>query len=481
LIRLEYKWLVGIAFVFGLFMDLLDQTIVNVALPSIQHEFGVKVDTIQWVVTGYLLSLAVFIPVSGYLADRYGSRRIYLLALLSFIGASTLCGLAQNEGQLIAFRMLQGVGGGMMVPVGTAMLFREFAPEERATASSMLAIPTVFAPMMGPLLGGILVDYLSWRWIFWVNIPVGLAGFFFSYHFLREHREADPGRFDRLGFVLAAGGFASLLYGLSIAARPSVGFASPQALGALGAGAVLVAALVYVELHHSHPMLEMRCFKDPNFSVGNIIAFIVFSGMMGALFLYPLFLQNPQLKGLSAFQSGLTTFPQALGVLAMRPFTSRMLHQLGAKALIVGGMLLFVLTSFVFTHLDISTSDWLIRGTLFVRGIGMALLLVTVQTMTFYTTPGAEMGRASSIFNVTRQLAGSFGVAIFATALSVTSAAYLASGTPPTEALVRGFQDSFWLATVLAFAGVILAVILPMGTHDPKSLLAKPHPNVVVH
>jgi EmrB/QacA subfamily drug resistance transporter len=478
---LDYKWLVGIAFVFGLFMDLLDTTIVNVALPAMQRDFGVKVDSIQWVVTGYLLSLAVFIPVSGYAADRFGSKRIYLLALLSFTGASTLCGLAQSEGQLIAFRMLQGAGGGMMVPVGTAMLFREFAPEERATAASVLAIPTVFAPMLGPLLGGLLVDFLSWRWIFWVNIPIGLTGFFFSLHFLREHREPDPGRFDREGFLLAAVGFASLLYGLSVAARPSVGFSSPQSLGFIALGIALVAVFVVFELHHSHPMLDMRLFQDPNFSVGNVIAFIVFGGMLGALLLYPLFLQNPQLKGLSALQSGLTTFPQALGVLAMRPFTSRMLHRLGAKALIVSGMFVFLLTSFAFTHLDVSTSLWFIRGTLFVRGIGMALLLVTVQTMTFYTTPGPEMGRASSIFNVTRQLAGSFGVAIFATALSVRSAAYLASGTPEPEALVLGFQDAFWLGTVLAFIGVVLAMILPIGRHDPQAMLAKPHPHVVIH
>jgi len=147
--RLDYKWLVGIAFVFGLLMDLLDMTIVNVALPALQREFHVNVDTVEWVVTGYLLSLAVFIPASGYLADRFGSKRIYLIALAAFTAASALCGLAQSEGMLIAFRVLQGAGGGMMVPVGTAMLFREFAPEERATASSVLAIPTVFAPVAG--------------------------------------------------------------------------------------------------------------------------------------------------------------------------------------------------------------------------------------------------------------------------------------------------------------------------------------------
>jgi EmrB/QacA subfamily drug resistance transporter len=479
--RLDYKWLVGIAFVFGLFMDLLDMTIVNVALPAMQRDFGINIDSIEWVVTGYLLSLAVFIPVSGFLADRFGSKRIYLIALGGFTAASALCGLAQSEGQLIFFRMLQGAGGGMMVPVGTAMLFREFPPEERATASSVLAVPTVFAPMLGPLLGGLLVEFLSWRWIFWVNIPIGVAGFLFSLKVLREHREPDPGRFDVEGFLLSAAGLSSLLYGLSVAARPRVGIGSPEALGFIALGLVLLLALTIVELRHSHPMLDVRLFKDPNFSAGNALAFIVFGGMMGALFLYPLFLQNPLLKGLSPFQSGLTTFPQAIGVLVMRPFTSRLLHRFEPKVLIVGGTLLFMISALVFTQLDVSMPDSVIRGTLFVRGIGMALLLVTIQTMTFYTTPGSAMGRASSIFNVTRQVAGSFGVAIFATVLSTRAASHAAGAASAREALVSGFQDAFWVATLLSVVGLVLAFILPITRHDQKVMLAKPHPHVVIH
>lgn len=190
--RLDYKWIVGIAFVFGLFMDLLDMTIVNVAIPELARDLNVDPDegasTIQWVVTGYLLSLAVFIPVSGWAGDRFGTKRIYLLALVIFTGASLLCGLAWDIESLIAFRVLQGVGGGILTPVGTAMLFRAFPPEERAKGAAILMIPMVVAPASGPVLGGYLVEYHDWRWIFFINIPVGMLGLVFAGLYLKIGR-----------------------------------------------------------------------------------------------------------------------------------------------------------------------------------------------------------------------------------------------------------------------------------------------------
>src|SRR5438876_2082831 len=212
--KLEYKWIVGSVFVFGLFMDLLDMTIVNVALPTLGHDLNVDpregASTIQWVVTGYLLSLAVFIPISGWLGDRFGTKRIFMTALFLFTGASLLCGLAWSIESLIAFRVLQGVGGGMLTPVGTAMLFRAFPPAERAKGAAVLMIPMVVAPASGPIIGGYLVDYQTWRWIFFINIPVGLTGLLFAGAFLREERQASPGRLDVPGFLLAAAGLASL-------------------------------------------------------------------------------------------------------------------------------------------------------------------------------------------------------------------------------------------------------------------------------
>ncbi|MFZ9564102.1 MAG: MFS transporter, partial [Ilumatobacteraceae bacterium] len=200
--RIEYKWLVAICFVTGLFMEILDTTIINTAIPTLTEEFDATPAGIEWVILGYLLALAVFIPASGWIGDRFGTKKTFLFALSVFTGASVLCGFAQSLEQLIGFRLLQGVGGGMLTPIGTAMLYRAFPPEERARASAILIVPTVIAPALGPLVGGFIVTHFSWRWIFYVNIPVGVFGILFAATFLKEHRELRSARFDGAGFVL---------------------------------------------------------------------------------------------------------------------------------------------------------------------------------------------------------------------------------------------------------------------------------------
>src|SRR5436309_3063618 len=213
--RVEYKWVVATVFVCGMFIDILDTTIVNEALPDLGREFDAGTTSIEWIVLGYLLSLALWIPASGWIGDKLGTRRVFLFALAMFTGASALCGQAHTLGELVTFRVLQGVGGGMLVPVGTAMLFRAFPPIERAKASTVLIVPTVLAPAMGPVLGGWLVTDVSWRWIFYVNLPVGALAFTIGFLFLREEREGTAGRFDAPGFLLSGSGLALVLYALS--------------------------------------------------------------------------------------------------------------------------------------------------------------------------------------------------------------------------------------------------------------------------
>ena len=211
----SYKKIVAAAFVLGLFMDILDTTIVNVALPDLGREFHAGTSEIEWVVTGYLLSLALWIPASGWLGDRFGTKRIFCFALGVFTLASALCGLAWSIQSLVAFRLLQGVGGGMIAPVGTAMLYRAYPPIERPRAAAILASATVLAPAIGPVLGGFLVTYASWRWIFFVNVPIGIFGVIFSALMLKEHKEGSAGGFDAGGFVLAGVGLAAVLFAFS--------------------------------------------------------------------------------------------------------------------------------------------------------------------------------------------------------------------------------------------------------------------------
>src|SRR5271156_1211814 len=214
-IRINPKISVSVVFVAAMFMNIMDITIVNVALPSIGKQFGVSEAALDSVAVGYLVSLAVFIPAAGWIGDRFGSKRILLLAIAIFTGASVLCGLAGSLSELVFFRVIQGVGGGMLTPVGMAMLFRTFPPEERVRASSILTVPTAVAPALGPVVGGLLVTDLSWRWVFFVNLPIGLAAFTFGLIFLDEHRQPHPGRFDLPGFLLSGIGFALVMFGVS--------------------------------------------------------------------------------------------------------------------------------------------------------------------------------------------------------------------------------------------------------------------------
>src|SRR5581483_3423495 len=274
--RINPKIAVSIVFVMSMFMAIMDITIVNVALPKLARDFGVSADHIDAVVVGFLVSLAVFIPASGWLGDRFGMKRVLLTALAIFTGASALCGISQSLTQLVIFRALQGVGGGMLTPVGMAMLFRTFPPAERVRASSILVVPTALAPALGPVLGGLLVTDLSWRWVFFVNLPIGALAILFGLFFVREQTSEDAGRFDVRGFVLSGLGFAALMYGIS--EGPEHGWSDATVLATIAAGAVLLLALVRTQLRTREPLLRLRLFGDRLFRSSNTVIFLGTAG-----------------------------------------------------------------------------------------------------------------------------------------------------------------------------------------------------------
>ncbi|MSZ96802.1 MAG: DHA2 family efflux MFS transporter permease subunit, partial [Actinobacteria bacterium] len=345
----EYKWVVAVIFVVGLFMEILDTTIVNVAIPTLAHDFRVTGAGIEWVVLGYLLSIAVWIPSSGWIGDRFGTKKTFLFALFMFTLASMLCGQANSIGELIAFRLLQGIGGGMLTPVGTAMLYRAFPPEERARASTVLIIPTVVAPALGPIVGGLLIDHLSWRWIFYVNVPIGLAGFIFGALYLRESKEETAGSFDIAGFLLAAGGLASFLYALS--QGPDKGWVSTEVLATGIGGIALLIAMVAVELRVTQPMLSLRLYRDRMFRNSNMVNTFSYASFAAFLFLLPQFLQS--LLGYSALKSGLTTFPQAVGVIVTSQIVGRLYHTIGPRRLATVGLILVSVSNIPFLFITL--------------------------------------------------------------------------------------------------------------------------------
>ncbi len=456
--HVQYKYLVAVAFMLGLFMNILDSTITNVALPDLAKEFNASTTSIQWIVNGYLLSLAVFIPLSGWAGDRFGTKRVFIFALTVFTIGSTLCGLAWSADSLIGFRILQGVGGGMLTPVGTAMMFRAFPPSERAKASALVAIPAGVAPALGPILGGYLVEYVSWHWIFFINVPVGVGGIIFSILYLQRGQQDDPGRLDIAGFLLSASGLASLVYGLSEAG--SRGLGDQRVVLFVIAGAVLLTAMVLVELRVAQPMIDVRLFKDKLFAASSTVSLVAFSGLIGAIFLLPLLLQSE--LGLSPLQSGFAMFPQAVGMVLLMPLASRMYGRVGPRRMLMAGMAWVGLSTFGYCLIGVGTDLWQVGLLMMLRGLGFAMVIVPLQAATFATISSKDTGRASAIFSSVQQVAGSLGVAILGTILTNRLAHHAAQmGNPATRGgAVLAFHEAFFVAGLFALVGAVVAIII---------------------
>jgi EmrB/QacA subfamily drug resistance transporter len=456
--RLEYKWIVAVIFVFGLFMELLDMTITNVALPVLAKSFHADTTGIEWIVTGYLLSLAVFIPLSGWLGDRFGTKRTFMFALVTFTAASLLCSFAWSIESLIAFRVLQGIGGGMLTPVGTTMMFRAFPIEERARVSALITIPAIFAPASGPIIGGYLVEYHSWQSIFLINIPIGLTGIVIAGLSLKEHREPTAGRLDVPGFFLGAAGVATLTYALSEAG--SRGFGNLVVIGFGTLGLALLAAFVVAELRATRPMIDVRLFRYRLFAAGNAVLFFSSAAFGGLLFLLPLLLQSE--RGMSPFQSGLATFPQAIGVVITAALAGRLYSTVGPRRLMIVGMALSSILTVALIVIDLNTGVWTIRGLMLLRGAGFGLALVPLQAATFAQVNNRETGQASAAFNVLRQVASSFGVALIATVLTARLGANGAViGDPTTRGgAIVAFHEAFVAAAAISTLAIGAAFVM---------------------
>jgi len=332
---MSQKVVVGVVFVSAMFMSIMDVTIVNVALPTIGRDFKVSPTAVDSISIAFLVSLAVFIPASGWLGDRLGGKRVLLAAIAVFTAASALCGLASSLDELVVFRILQGVGGGMLAPVGMAMLYRAFPPAKRIRAAAILTVPTTLAPALGPVLGGLLVTDLSWRWVFYVNLPLGAAAFVFGLLFLEQPAQDRPGRFDLPGFLLSGLGLGLLMYGVS--EGPNLGWRHSDVLATIAAGIVLLAAMVTVELRSPAPMVDLRLLKNRLFRSGNGVMVLASVAFLGTLYAISLYYQDG--RGLSALASGLSTAPEALGVMGGAQLASRVLYpRLGPRRHITIGL-----------------------------------------------------------------------------------------------------------------------------------------------
>jgi EmrB/QacA subfamily drug resistance transporter len=449
--RLNPKIAVSVVYVAGMFMNILDTTIINVAIPAIAEDFGTTPSEVAAVAVAYLVALAVFIPVSGWLGDRFGNKKILLLALTLFTVASILCGIATSLPQLVGFRILQGAGGGLMMPVGMSMLMRTFPPAERVRASRILVVPTAVAPALGPIVGGALVTNFSWHWIFLLNVPVGSAAVVFGLVFLREDREPSVGAFDLPGFLLAASGLGLLMYALSEGSH--MGWSSPVIVGTAIAGVVALAALVVVETRSRAPMLDLGIFRRNRLfrDAGLAITFTM-AGFLGAMFVMPVQLQ--QGDGRSALYSGLATFPTAIGVMVASQLASKLYPVVGPRRVLMGGISLVSVMLFALALVPPGSPLWLVQVMMLVLGFGMAHVFIPSQTASFASVSKADSGSASTLYNVQRQVGSAVGVAVLSSVLAWIGTPIPGAGGDPD---FSAFHWAFVVAGFLALGGVVFA------------------------
>ena len=450
---MNQKIAVSVVFVAAMFMSIMDVTIVNVALPTIGRDFGSSPTAVDSISISFLVSLAVFIPASGWLGDKFGGKRVLLSAIVVFTTASALCGLATSLAELDLFRVLQGVGGGMLAPVGMAMLFRAFPPEERVRASAILTVPTTLAPALGPVLGGLLVDDLSWRWVFYVNVPIGIAAVCFGVVFLDGIDATPKSRFDVAGFLLSGVGLGLLMFGVS--EGPSKHWTSGEVLGTIAAGAVLLAAMVVVELRTADPIIALRLLGNRLFRSANGVMVLASVAFLGSLYVISLYYQDG--RGLSPLGSGLSTFPEAIGVMGGAQLASRVLYpRLGPRRHIAIGLTGTALSIGLLSLLTEQSSLWWARALLFSLGLAMAQVFVPTQAAAFATISGAETGKASTMFNAVRQLGGAVGVAVLTSVIVAIGATHEVGGH--VAANLTAYRVTFLVAAAIAFLGVPCAL-----------------------
>jgi EmrB/QacA subfamily drug resistance transporter len=476
-----YRWQATLVIALGLLMAILDSTIVSVVLPQIAAAFHTTEQTITWVATGYFLANAAIIPIVGYISDRIGAKTVFLIALALFIVGSALCAFAPNEQALIAFRVVQGIGGGALLPVAMAIIFRLFGPTERAGAMSLLMIPLLLGPAFGPVLGGYLATNFSWNAIFTVNLPIGVVAFILSLLILRGRAaeqeangtdESQQGRgFDVFGLLLAMGGFTALVYGITDAG--SQGWGNSTVIAYLVAGGLLLVAFLIVELLVKDPVIDIRLFRSYTFSMANILIWVTTAVLFGSIFLLPFFFEN--VEGLSSMTTGEILIAQGLAMAIGLAASGKMYNLVGPRLLSVVGAIMVAASMFGFTNLTVTTTGASLQIWLILRGLGLGLVGVPLQTLAVSVVSNKQMAKASSLMSSTKVVFGAVGVSVLTTYLTQRTTVHIPDGAASCaqqvgqhaqalqlcigqHALTMGMNDTFLFSLI----GCVICTLLTL-------------------
>ncbi|MGG1516138.1 MDR family MFS transporter [Paenibacillus oryzisoli] len=458
-----------IAIIVGIFMVILDTTAMNVALSKLVVDFKTDLPTIQWAVTGYMLASAAVIPLAGWLSDRFGAKNVFLTSVLLFTIASALCATPNSAEMLIFFRILQGLGGGFVMPVAMAYVYRLSPPNKIGQVMGMLGVPILLAPAIGPVLSGWLVEYHSWHWIFIINLPVGIVSFVFGMWKLPIAPRKPVAGFDLPGMILGPIAFAALSYGITQGAGS---WTSTKTLTGLIVGGLALIAFVIVELRAKIPLLELRVFKSVDFSFGIFVQWVVQFSLFGAIFLLPQFLQ--QARGYGAFDTGLSLFPQALASAFMMPIGGYLYDKIGVRWLVVIGLSLVSGAIFQYSHVSATTEGHDLILPLIMAGAGMGLMMMPINSHLIQKAPQDLVSRVTSLTSAMQQVISSFAVAIVVTILTAKVTAEIKAQklavTSPADmqkAMLTvapdAFGQTFHIMLFVAICGAVLGLFLRRG------------------
>jgi EmrB/QacA subfamily drug resistance transporter len=463
--------------VIGAIMSILDTTIVNVAIDRLSIDFNASLTTIQWVVTGYTLSLAAVIPASGWAADRFGTKRIYLTSLALFMLGSALCAVAWSADSLIAFRVLQGIGGGMIMPAVMTIMTKKAGPHRMGRVMGILGVPMLIAPILGPILGGWLVDDVSWRWIFLINVPIGVVGLISAYRVLERDVPEPSQRLDWLGMALLSPGLTLAIFGL--AESSNGGFGELKSWAPIVAGLALIVCFFWHSWRKGDgALIDIRTFTQTRAGASAGVFTLFAIAFFGALLLIPLYYQT--VRGASALEAGLLLAPQGIGAMITMPIAGKLTDRFGPNRLPAAGIPLLVIGIAPFAFVTATTSYWLLGGFSFILGLGMGMAMMPTMTAAMQAVPPAAIARTSTAMNIIRQGGASIGTAILSVILTAEIKSHItavsggnglesirhlnpAQQAASIEPLASSFASTFVWALVLLAIAFIPALFMALG------------------
>jgi EmrB/QacA subfamily drug resistance transporter len=458
-----YVWRVAGVLILGMMMSILDTTIVNVALHTLSHDLSKPIAQIQWVVTGYLLSLAAVIPVTGWAARRFGAKRIYLISLVLFTAGSAACGLSSSLGELIAFRVLQGVGGGMTMPVAQMIMAQVAGPQRMGKVMGIISMPAMLAPILGPVVGGLILQSLHWSWIFFVNVPIGFLAFTLGWRMIPRTESGEAGSLDVAGIVLLSGGCVGVVYGLSeLGGNGSLGSAS--VIWPVIAGILLIVAFGWHAPRVERPLLDLDLYKSRVFSAASLTTFGLGAALFGAMILVPLYYQ--EVRHESVIVTGLLNGPQGLGALVAMPLASKLTERFGGGRVALVGVSILCLSTLPLVFVGAHTSIVLISLTLVVRGVSIGLSFMPAMIISFSALRRDQVSDATPQLNVLQRVGGAIGTAILAVVLqrasehAATVSRTTSSHPAMAELLAGAFRSSYWWALGIAALSLIPCMFL---------------------